>query len=69
MSSETEQWCLSWSHSQQALHTETLAEHMHGNQHDFASGTAPAADYRLLFIGSHADVIAAAHAAQVMARS
>jgi hypothetical protein len=54
----TEQWALCWSASQNALHVETLAQHCSKNREAYA-GNRPG-DYRLLLVGTRAEVDATA---------
>lgn len=54
----TEQHVLLWSQSQNALHIETLAKHASLNRAAYADNTP--GDYRLLLVGTRADVEATA---------
>jgi hypothetical protein len=54
----TEQWALCWSCSQNALHTETLAQHTSANRAAYADNRP--GDYRLLLVGTRAEVDATA---------
>ena len=53
-----DQWVLLWSQRQNALHVETLDRHLQANLR--ACGDDQAGDYRLLVIGSRAEVDSAA---------
>ena len=53
-----EQWVLLWSQRQNALHVETLAQHTSTNRAAYADD-APG-DYRLLLVGTRAEVDATA---------
>lgn len=54
----TEQWALCWSCSQNALHVETLAQHCSANRAAYADNRP--GDYRLLLVGTKAEVDATA---------
>ena len=53
-----EQWALLWSQAQNALHVETLAQHTSSNRQDYADNRP--GDYRLLLVGTRAEVDATA---------
>jgi len=53
-----EQWALLWSCAQNALHVETLAQHTSTNRQDYAENRP--GDYRLLLVGTRAEVDATA---------
>lgn len=54
----TEQYVLLWSHAQNALHVETLAVHTSRNRQAYAENRP--GDYRLLLVGTRAEVDATA---------
>lgn len=54
----TEQYVLLWSRSQNTLHVETLAQHCSSNRQAYAENRP--GDYRLLLVGTHAEVYATA---------
>ena len=54
----TEQWVLLWSCAQNALHVETLAQHTSTNRQAYAENRP--GDYRLLLVGTRAEVDATA---------
>ncbi len=58
----TEQWALCWSRSQNTLHVETLAQHTSRNREAYAENRP--GDYRLLLVGTHAEVYATAASIQ-----
>lgn len=53
-----EQWVLLWSCAQNALHVETLAQHTSTNRQAYAENRP--GDYRLLLVGTRAEVDATA---------
>ena len=53
-----EQWVLLWSHAQNALHVETLTQHTSLNRQAYADNRP--GDYRLLLVGTKAEVDATA---------
>lgn len=53
-----EQWVLCWSQSQNALHVETLTQHASKNREAYADNRP--GDYRLLLVGTRAEVDATA---------
>lgn len=53
-----EQWVLLWSQAQNALHVETLAQHASTNRQAYAENRP--GDYRMLWVGTRADVHATA---------
>lgn len=53
-----EQWALLWSQAQNALHVETLAQHTSSNRQAYADNEP--GDYRMLLVGTRAEVDATA---------
>lgn len=62
MMTTSEQWALCWSCAQNTLHTETLAQHTSANRAAYADNRP--GDYRLLLVGTRAEVDATAASIQ-----